>query len=439
MSQMEMNRVLVLQKALDGEVSISEAASIMGISERHAYRLKAKFKTFGPAGLAHGNRGRKPLHALSDDVRREVVQLAQTKYRGCNYTFLSELLREHDGICLSPASVGRILKAAGILSPRKHRPHKPHCRRPRKPQFGMLVQIDGSHHDWLEGRGPWLVLLLAVDDATGRILAALFWPAENFEGYCRLLYQLITQHGIPLAIYSDRHTLFFSPNDKQDRLTLEEQLRGEKRSLTQFGRILRNLGIQHIPAYSPQAKGRIERSFETLQQRLLIELRLAGASSLEDANALLPEFIERYNAKFAVPPADTVSAFRPVPSHLRLDYIFSWKVYRTLNPGYTIHFQGKSYKVLNPKGAPFIPLRSVVEVIKTMDGALCVAWQGHIYGLEVFLDNAKSNLENNRPAMAQEKSADSAPSTPRRPAANHPWRKPWIPRRPNYNTSLTVS
>ncbi|KYH29728.1 hypothetical protein MOMUL_30840 [Moorella mulderi DSM 14980] len=174
------------------------------------------------------------------------MQLAQTKYRGCNYTFLSELLREHEGICLSPASVGRILKAAGILSPRKHRPPKPHCRRPRKPQLGMLVQIDGSHHDWLEGRGPWLVLLLAIDDATGRILSALFWPAEDFEGYCRLLYQLISQHGIPLAIYSDRHTLFFSPKEKQDHLTLEEQFLGERRSLTQIGRILRDLVYQPI-------------------------------------------------------------------------------------------------------------------------------------------------------------------------------------------------
>ncbi|MCL6477896.1 MAG: ISNCY family transposase [Peptococcaceae bacterium] len=439
LSQMEMNRVIILQKALDGEVSVPYTAFILGISERHAYRLKAKLQTSGPAGLTHGNRGRKPAHALPDNIRQEVVQLAQTKYRGCNYTFLSELLREHEGICLSPASVGRILKAAGILSPRKHRPPKPHCRRPRKPQLGMLVQIDGSHHDWLEGRGPWLVLLLAIDDAAGRILSALFWPAEDFEGYCRLLYQLISQHGIPLAVYSDRHTLFFSPKEKQDRLTLEEQFLGERRSLTQIGRILRNLGIQHIPAYSPQAKGRIERSFETLQQRLVIELRLAGASSLEEANAVLPGFIERYNEKFAVPPAETVSAFRPIPSHLRLEYIFSWKEYRTLNPGYTIHFQGKTYKVLNPKGAPFIPLRSVVEVLKPLDGSLCVAWQGHIYSLEVFLDNAKSNLEINRPAMAQVKSAGSTPSLPRRPAANHPWRNPWKPRRPNYTTSLTES
>ncbi|GFN22016.1 hypothetical protein TAMC210_03320 [Thermanaeromonas sp. C210] len=153
MSQAEMNRVIILQKVLDGEVSLPYAALILGISERHAYRLKTKLQTSGPAGLAHGNRGRKPAHAIPDNIRQVVVQLAQTKYRGCNYTFLSELLREHEGICLSPASVGRILKAAGILSPRKHRPHKPHCRRPRKPQFGMLVQIDGSHHDWLEG--PW--------------------------------------------------------------------------------------------------------------------------------------------------------------------------------------------------------------------------------------------------------------------------------------------
>lgn len=167
LSQTELNRVLVLQRVVDGQLSVQEAALIMGISERHVWRLKARLKSFGPAALAHGNRGRKPAHAIPDDIRRQVVELAQTKYRRCNYTFLSELLGEHEGIFLSPSSVSRILKSAGIPSPRKHRPPKPHRRRPRKPQAGMLVQIDGSPHDWLEGRGPKLTLLLALDDATG--------------------------------------------------------------------------------------------------------------------------------------------------------------------------------------------------------------------------------------------------------------------------------
>lgn len=158
----------------------------MSQKECQRVTVKARFQRLGIAGLVHGNRGRRPAHAIPDALRQQVIELAQTKYRGCNDTFLSELLREHEGIVLSPSSVRRILRTAGIPSPRKHRPPKRHRRRPRKPQRGMLVLIDGSNHDWLEGRGPRLVLLAAIDDATGEILAALFRPSEDFEGYGRL-------------------------------------------------------------------------------------------------------------------------------------------------------------------------------------------------------------------------------------------------------------
>jgi len=431
LSQTELNRILVLQRVLEGQLSTQEAALIMGMSERHVYRLKARLKTSGPAALAHGNRGRKPAHTIPDDIRRKVVELAQTKYGGCNYTFLSELLGEHEGIFLSPSTVGRILKAAGIPSPRKHRPPKPHRRRPRKPQIGMLVQIDGSHHDWLEGRGPKLTLLCALDDATGQILVALFRLTEDFEGYRQLLYELVTQHGIPLAVYSDRHTLFFPPKG-ENHLSLEQQLLGQVRSLTQIGRILNELGIQHIPALSPQAKGRIERCFETLQQRLVVELRLAGAKNCDDANRVLKEgFIERYNARFAVPPADAVSAFRPVPSHLRLEHVFCWKEHRTLNPGYTIQYAGKTYRVLTPHGVPVIPLRSVVEVHKLPDDRLYAAWNGHIYPLELL--QASPIREKQKPAKINSREKAGS-ALPRRPAPDHPWRKSWKTPSPNFIT-----
>lgn len=297
----------------------------------------------------------------------------------------------------------------------------------------MLVQIDGSHHDWLEGRGPKLTLLLALDDATGQILAALFRPSEDFEGYRQLLYDLVTHHGIPMAVYSDRHTLFFPPKG-ENHLSLEEQLLGQARPLTQIGRILNELGIQHIPALSPQAKGRIERSFETLQERLVIELRLAGAKNCEEANRVLNGgFIERYNARFAVPPADSLSAFRPVPSHLRLKHIFCWKEYRTLNPGYTIQYAGKTYRVLTPKGTPIIPLRSVVEVHKLPDNRLYAAWNGHIYPLKLLEQNL--NHKKVTPARIDPTTSEKPGSAlPRKPAPDHPWRKPWKVPRPNLNT-----
>ncbi|MGB9787189.1 MAG: ISNCY family transposase, partial [Infirmifilum uzonense] len=429
MSQTELNRIQVLEKTLGGLITTGEAALILGLSERHIYRLKARLQELGPASLAHGNRGRKPAHTIPDNIRQQVVQLAQTKYWGCNYTFLSELLHEYEGISISPSSVARILKAAGISSPKKHRPPKLHRSRQRKPQIGLLVQIDGSHHDWLEGRGPKLVLLLAIDDATGQILAALFWPSEDFEGYCRLLYDLVTNHGIPLAIYSDRHTLFFSPKDEKHNHDIAQQLLGQQRPLTQIGRILNELGIYHIPANSPQAKGRIERSFQTLQERLVVELRLADASTLEEANAVLKNFIKRYNQKFAVPPADPTPAFRPIPSHLRLEHIFCWKELRTLNPGYTIRFKRKTYKVLTPKGAPVIPLRSVVEVHKLPHNRLFVGWKGFIYPLEPLELAPHSKTQHNPdPAPSPHPNEKAGSSPVRRPAQNHPWRKPWKPR-----------
>ncbi|SHI32454.1 Transposase [Desulfofundulus thermosubterraneus DSM 16057] len=234
LSQTELKRMLVLQRALEGQISTFEAALVLGLSERQVYKLKAKFQSQGPAALVHGNRGRKPVHAVPEETRQQVIQLAQTIYRGCNYTFLSELLCEREGITLSPSSVGRILKSAGIPSPRKHRPPKLHRRRHRKPQFGMLVLIDGSHHDWLEGRGPKLVLLLAVDDATSMILAALFRLTEDFEGYRRLLFDLVTRYGIPLAIYSDRHTLFFP---RKRKYPLSSSCWGR------FGRMVNNMTV----------------------------------------------------------------------------------------------------------------------------------------------------------------------------------------------------
>jgi len=438
LSQTELNRIHVLEQALGGLITTSCAALFLGLSERHVYRLKTRLKKYGPASLAHGNRGRKPAHTIPDDIRTLVVKLAQTKYRGCNYTFLSELLLEHEGICLSPASVGRILKAAGIPSPKKHRPPRLHKSRLRMPKAGMLVQIDGSHHDWLEGRGPKLVLLSAVDDATGQILSAIFRLAEDFEGYRCLLYDLVTRHGIPLTVYSDRHTLFFSPQ-QESSLSLEQQLLGQPRSLTQIGRILNELGIQHIPARSPQAKGRIERSFQTLQERLVVELRLAGACTLEEANMVLKSFIERYNQMFAVLPADSAPAFRPVPSCIRLDHIFCWKEYRVLNPGYTIQFERKTYKVLATQDAPLIPVRSVVEVHRLPDGSLFVGWKGNIYSLEPLdiTPTAKINVNTRTTVPPNEKAGTTSI---RRPAQDHPWRKPWKPRRPNYTTStLTES
>ena len=279
-----------MNSVLEKRCSLAEAAQLMGVSERHGWRLLAAYRQEGAAALAHGNRGHPPVHATSQEVKERVLALAHDPYAGFNYTHLSEVLAEHEGLYLSPATVGRILLAAGLKSPRRRRPPKHRCRRERYPQEGMLLQVDGSRHDWLEGRGPYLNLLAAIDDATGTVPHALFRDAEDAQGYFLVLKETIQTKGIPLALYSDRHSIF--QRSPQEPETLAEQLAGE-REPTQFGRALGELGIQSILALSPQAKGRIERLWGTLQDRLVAELRLAGADCLEQANQLLWAFLSR--------------------------------------------------------------------------------------------------------------------------------------------------
>jgi len=227
-----------------------------------------------------------PPNATPAATRQRVVALAQERYRGVNHTHLAELLVERQGVVLSRPTVRRLLVGAGLPSPRHRRPPRHRCRRQRMPQEGMLVQMDGSHHRWLEERGSWFTLLLAVDDATGTVPYALFQEQEDTEGYFRLMTGIIRQRGIPLALYSDRHAVF----QHQGRAVSEGSPGTGASEPTQFGRALRELGVTQVFAHSPEAKGRVERANGTFQDRLVVELRLAGASTLAEANRFLGSF-----------------------------------------------------------------------------------------------------------------------------------------------------
>jgi len=287
----EQTRLQILNAVLEGRWSIQEAAEVLVVSERHAWRILAAYRKEGAAALAHGNRGRLSLKATSASIRQQMVAMAHGRYSGANHTHLTELLADREGIVLSRSTVRRLLTEEGLSSPRYRRPPRHRCRRQRMPQEGMLLQLDGSHHDWLEGRRPVFTLLLSVDDATGMVPYALFREQEDTRGYFLLLQGIIQRQGIPLALYSDRHSVFRHSSRKH-----EEQLIS-KRQTTQFGRALRELGIQAIFAKSPQAKGRVERLAGTFQDRLVTELRLAGANSLEEANEVLWEFLPRFNVR----------------------------------------------------------------------------------------------------------------------------------------------
>ena len=213
---------MVLNEVEAGKVTVREAAEVLGLSLRHVRRIAAAYRKEGAQALAHGNRGRKPHNAFDDELRRMVLELAQSTYTGCNTQHFTELLAEREGIAISRSSVRLILLQAGIKSPRRRRAPKHRSRRERYPQRGMLLQVDGSDHDWLEGRGPDLTLIGAIDDATGEVPYALFRDEEDAQGYIILLRQIVAEHGIPGALYHDRHGIFEHSSKKAE--TIEEQL-----------------------------------------------------------------------------------------------------------------------------------------------------------------------------------------------------------------------
>ena len=333
LSQAQLQRWKVVENVVQGRATVGEAAALLGLSRRQVRRLKRRYQPGPPAWVCHGNQGRRPHNVLPQKLRPAVLKLAAGKYGGFNDSHLHEKLVQEEGLCLSRQSVRRILRAAGIRSPQRRRPPKYRSRRERRPQQGMMLQVDGSRHDWLEGRGPSLTLLGLIDDASGEVPVAQFQLThEDSAGYLRLFRCLVEQEGIPLAVYRDQHSTF-QRND--EHWSLAEQLQGFQFP-TQVGRALEELGITAIAAYSPQAKGRIERLWRTFQDRLVSELRLAGARTVEEANAVLARFLPAYNQRFRKSPLRSGSAYRKLDRRLDLDYIFSLRYERTVGQDHVV-------------------------------------------------------------------------------------------------------
>ena len=364
----EQKRLLVLNRVNDSKMTALHAAELLGWSERHVRRMLARYRAEGAEALAHGNRGRESERRIQQGQRSRIVSLARGPYAGVNQQHLSELLNEREQISVSRSTLRRILADAGIASPRPHRRRRRHrLRRERYPQEGMLVQIDGSRHDWLEGRGPRMTLLAAIDDATGKLLGAVFRPQEDAQGYFLLLRQITERHGRPLALYRDRHTIF---EGQKKKLTIEEQLQGRPDS-TQFGRLLTELDIRSIAAWSPQAKGRVERLFGTLQDRLVSELRLHKVSTLQQAQTFLDPFLPNFNKRFAVPAAESGTAFRNLPRAFNPDTVFVFKFDRIVSADNTVSLADHCIQ-LEPDTHRVSYARARVQLHIRMDGSLAV-------------------------------------------------------------------
>ena len=368
LTQKEQARLQVLNGLLAEHMTLDQAATLMGVTTRHARRILAAYREEGAAAVAHGHRGRKPPNATPDAVVADVIRLARTKYAGANHTHLSELLSERDGIDIGRTTLRRILVNAGLSSPRRRRPPKHRVRRQRMPRQGMLIQMDGSHHRWLGDQAPPFALLIAVDDAHRyEVVDALFCEQENAHSYFVLIQGLVQHLGVPVALYTDRHPVF--------RHTPGSGLPGMP---TQFSRAMDELGVQMVFAQSPRAKGRVERTAGTFQDRLVTELRLAGATTIEPANPwVLEQFLPRFNRRFQVPPQHPEPAFRSLDPELWLDQILCFKHRRKVAKDNTVRFQLHALQLLPGPERPSYA-GAAVEVLEGLDGRLTVRHEGQL-------------------------------------------------------------
>jgi transposase len=346
MSKGELGKLTVIQGAVEGVYTVKEAARRLHLSERRIKQLKKQFREQGEGAVVHGNAGKHPANYTGEALRRRIIALKQSScYEQTNFTHFGELLEERENISVSYTTLCRVLKAAGITSKRKHRGGgKRFTRRKRRSRFGELLQADATSFDWF-GKGERNALHGFIDDATGRITALYLCKNECLQGYLELLRQTLTGYGLPVDVYADKAGIFFVNTKRQANWTVEELLAGHPLDKTQFGAIVDKLGIGLISAHTPQAKGRIERLWGTLQDRLPVWFSLKGITTMEQANAALASFMAEYNRKFALEPESPGHAFVPLDSGNDLDTLLAVRYERTTDNCGCFSFQNFIFQI----------------------------------------------------------------------------------------------
>ena len=399
MSGQQWKRLDVLERLDAGKLTVGESAQVLGLSRRQMQRLRQRVAKLGSDGVLHGNTGRAPRNRLTKRLRGRILGLARKKYLGFNDQHLTEKLVEVEGLTVSRVTVRRLLREAGVAAVRKRRPPKHRRRRDRKAQSGLMILWDASRHDWMEGRGPMLCLMGAIDDATGEVLpGAHFVDQECSAGYLRVLCAIVEEKGIPCSAYMDRHG---SLRRNDDHWTLEEELRGEQ-DLTQVGRALRALDVEVIFALSPQAKGRVERLWGTLQDRLTSELRLAKARTLEQANTVLAAHRHDHNRRFTVAAADTTPAWRAVRAGLDVARACGFYYEATVHNDNTVRLDGQIIDIPpGPRERSYA--RARVEVRQFLDGSWHVYHRDHRIATRTatVLNEVRARKRRKRPAASR--------------------------------------
>lgn len=389
MSQKRLQHAHILNRLVtDSSFTIAQAAEATGLSKRQIIRLKGEYKKHGIDALVHKNIGNSPAHAISEELRNTIISLKSSKlFEKANFKHFQEILaRDRYGIKISYSALHGILTSAGIKSPKTRRPSKKHRRRKRKAYEGLMLQIDASPFDWL-GLGQNFSLHGAIDDATGKVVALYLCKNECLQGYFEMMRTIIKNNGIPVSLYADRHTIFLSPKD--GKLTIEEQLQGIQVKDTQFGRAVKQLGINLIKAKSAQAKGRIERLWETLQSRLPIEFALENITTIDAANTFLKAYIDEYNSLFAVEPENAEIVYRDVSPALNIDNILCIVEKRAFDNGGVFSFYNRTFKLVPNKPDTTLPHRGKLDVLLSPVFGVRASFAGIIYDVVPFIKPEK--------------------------------------------------
>lgn len=404
MSVKELRRVSVIQQVMEKKLRQVEASRLLGLTDRQIRRMVRRVQNEGEGGLAHRSRGKRSNRAIDEQKRMRVLELCRNRYGDFGPTLAAEKLGEREGIRISDETLRLWLLEAGVTHfKRRKRPHR--AWRERKAHRGELIQLDGSHHAWFEDRGPECVLMAYIDDASNRVYAR-FYPYEGTLPAMDSFKRYIRRDGIPLSVYLDKHSTYKAWAVP----TLSEQLAGRKPK-SQFERALEQFGVEVIHANSPQAKGRIERLFGTFQDRLIKEMRLAGVSSLDEANRFLSGYLPVYNRRFSMKAQEGANLHRPIPAGLILDDILCIKTERRLRNDFTVAHNGGLYQVHDHVRA------AAVLVEERLDGSTRITHQGkrlHYHPILV------------RPVQEAVKPLKNKPRRPPPPPApNHPWHRPF--------------
>ncbi|HHJ4617013.1 ISNCY family transposase [Citrobacter sp. RHBSTW-00881] len=412
MSLKELDRLQIIRDSVSRQITQEQAADRIGISIRQVKRLVQRYRIEGPQGLISRRRGQRPNNAFTSEFRTLVISLVRDKYPDFGPTFACEKLREIHGLALSAETLRKWMVEEGLWRERRRKIARIYQRRQRRPCYGELIQIDGSPHDWFEELGPRCTLIVFIDDATSALMALRFAPAETTRAYMETLRDYLDKYGRPLALYSDRHSIFRVNNPERE---------GE---LTQFTRAIKTLGIEPIHANSPQAKGRVERANQTLQDRLVKELRLRNISDIESANLWLSEFVKDYNSRFASIPRENGNAHREIlHSPEELNYILCYQSRRVLSKNLTFQYKTSAYQIRS-EGQGYRLRHAIVTVCENFNGEITVLYESRPLGYEKYVDGPEPIPLDDEKSVHER--VDNARFDLRskyyvKPAADHPW------------------